>query len=111
MNNARKIGLDTCKEKLPSLISVSQLEMLEGITVELSNEDAYFYRIKWKLEPCPKHFAKVINYCRLACTEDGVKYLKNKTKLSNIKKKLSSSPVEMIQLLASEIDSFRKKKR
>jgi hypothetical protein len=71
MNNARKIGLDTCKEKLPSLISVSQLEMLEGITVELSNEDAYFYRIKWKLEPCPKHFAKVINYCRLACTEDG----------------------------------------
>lgn len=73
MNNARNIGLDTCKEKFPSLSSVSQLEMSEGITVELcnDNEDAYFYQIKWKLEPCPKHFAKVINYCRLACTEDG----------------------------------------
>ncbi|XP_046464326.1 uncharacterized protein LOC124210068 isoform X2 [Daphnia pulex] len=111
MNNARTIGLDTCQEKFPSLISVSQLEMSEGITVELSNEDAYFYKIQWKLEPCPKNFAKVINYCRLACTEDGEKYLKNKTELSSIKKKLSSSPVEIIQLLASKIDRALQKEK
>lgn len=74
MNNARKIGLDTCKEKFCSIISVSQLEMSEGTTIELSNEDAYFFRIMWKLEPSTKHFAKVKNVCRLACTADGNYY-------------------------------------
>lgn len=77
MNKARETGLNSCKNEYREIISFSQSD---GETVvELSTEDAYFFQIKWKLMPSSKHFAKLKNVCRIACTENG-----NKTKFGCI---------------------------
>lgn len=76
-NKEREIGLDICKKEFDSIITVKKGETLECTVVELGTADTYYFQIKWKLVPSPKHFAKVRNVCRIACTEDGMHYLFN----------------------------------
>ncbi|XP_057373957.1 uncharacterized protein LOC130694869 [Daphnia carinata] len=103
MNKERESGLRVCKEEFGSIITVYHLKPSGETVVELGNQDAYYFQIKWKLTPSIKHIAKVKNVCRIACTEDGDKYIKANTDLSSIKRKLGESPIDVIQLLARGI--------
>ncbi|XP_032786851.2 uncharacterized protein LOC116924435 [Daphnia magna] len=100
MNRERETGLRTCKEEFGSIITVYQLKPSGETVVELGNQDAYYFQIKWKLTPSIKHIAKVKNVCRIACTEEGDKFIKASTDLSSIKRRLGESPIDVIQLLA-----------
>lgn len=71
MNRERETGLRICKEEFGSIITVYHLKPSGETVVELGNQDAYYFQIKWKLTPSIKHIAKVKNVCRIACTEDG----------------------------------------
>ncbi|KAI9556967.1 hypothetical protein GHT06_016761 [Daphnia sinensis] len=103
MNHKRETGLRACKEEFGSIITVYHMKPSGETVVELGNRDAYYFQIKWKLTPSIKHIAKVKNICRIACTEDGDKYIKANTDLSSIKRKLGESPIDVIQILARGI--------
>lgn len=70
MAQAREAGLEECKSEFGDLVSVSREETGE-IVIDLGTEDAYFFQIKWKIVPSLRHFSRVKNICRIACTQDG----------------------------------------
>lgn len=72
-NKDRISGLEDCRKEFDSLITISKEDSGETV-VELGTEDAYYFQIKWKLAPSSKHYARVKNVCRIACTKDGIKY-------------------------------------
>lgn len=70
MNKARETGINNCKDEFKDIISISRGTSGE-VVLELGTENAFYFQIKWKLIPSIKHFAKIKNFCRIACTQDG----------------------------------------
>lgn len=72
MNKEREAGLNSCKEKFASILNI---DFDSGQTVvELVAKDVLFYQIRWKLIPSIKHFSKIKNSCKIACTKEGKEF-------------------------------------
>ena len=69
MNKERQNLLNSCLKKYAPLVTVT-VESGEKL-IELHNNEVCYFQIKWKLTPSSRHFAKLKNTCRIACTKDG----------------------------------------
>lgn len=70
MHKIRRDGLEECKAEFGDTLSFSRGEAGEMV-VDLGTEASLFFQIKWKITTSAKHYARVKNVCRIACTEDG----------------------------------------
>jgi len=100
MNAKREEDLDEFRKKFSSNITITHDEVEGGKVIELFTKTAYFFQIRWKLQPTQKHFSSVKNFCRIACTKDGNEYIQAHTDLATIKKQLNNAPKDVLQLLA-----------